>query len=155
MHVYANGHLMSAADFDQNSSSSNSSASFAVRPTPQATNLLATNKIKAKSGGAPSGSSSSSTNAEAAAAGVGAGSGASSSSRHLKPQSALNGSPDSSLADECRSDSEQTAGKSAKPKSSPRHLLYEVLLSPIKRKVNHTHLHKKTHNDHLAAAEHA
>ena len=153
MHVYANGHLMSAADFDQNSSSSNSSASFVVRPTPQATNLLATNKIKAKSGGAPSGSSS--ANAEAAAAGVGAGSGASSSSRHLKPQSALNGSPDSSLADECRSDSEQTAGKSAKPKSSPRHLLYEVLLSPIKRKVNHTHLHKKTHNDHLAAAEHA
>lgn len=132
VHVYANGHLMSASDFDQNSSSSNSSASFAVRPTPQATNLQAANKIKTKC--APNAASANSNDATLSAS--------SANSRYLKGQ-AQNGSPDSSLADErCQNSNNEAnskgANKACKPKSSPRHLLYEVLLSPIKRKVKIT-----------------
>lgn len=109
--VYANDQLMSAFNYDQcNQANSNSDS----RPSPQATNLAA-NKLKLKSD--HSGNSSTTIT--------------STSNRYLKPH-APSGSSDSSLAEENPSKDYSSSGK---VKSLPRHLLYQVLLSPIKLKV--------------------
>lgn len=107
--VYANDHLMSASNYDQ---CSQTNSNFDSRPSPQAINLAA-NKLKLKSNQSDNSSTI---------------------NRDLKPH-APSGSSDSSLAEEDPSKDYSSSGKASKVKSLPRHLLYQVLLSPIKLKV--------------------
>ena len=128
INLYANGYLMSAAmaDYDQHSSSSNSSASFTARSQTTAK----TNNTRISKSGTPGGNSATKNNTLTVTP----------TARYLKPQALDSASPDSSQAENSPSKKSETnekhaSVKSNKPKSSPRHLLYEVLLSPIKRKV--------------------